>query len=329
MTESLQFSATALLPVLLVSLLGYLLKRFSVLTEEFFEFLHKLVFHAALPALIFLQIFRMDFTQMPEASFLLFCTVSMVVCYGGGMLACAVFIRDKKTAGAMAQAMTRSTFSIVGLPLAEGLFGAAGKLGASLLLAPVVIFNNAFAVLMLTVLNPAREKQRFSKTARSILAGIVKNPLIIGMLLALLLRVVFQGLSQSLGTVVTLPDFLLETLDSFSAIAQPLALLCLGAGFVKEGLRGRGRLAVVASCVKTIFLPLVFCTAAILCGFRGVELGLVCILFGGPTTISSYIMAKNMNSDEVLTGQVVLLSTVMSAFTLFFTFFLLHLNSLV
>ncbi len=314
MTESLGFSASALLPILLLALLGYLLKRLRVLSEEFFAFLHKLVFRAALPTLIFLQLYQMDFSAAPDASYLLFCCISMAVCYLAGMLLSAFLIRDKRKAGAMAQGMTRSTFSIVGLPLAEGLFGEAGLSCASLLLPPVVIFNNAFAVITLSVLNPEKEKGDFKKALHSIFFGILKNPLILGMLVAFLVK----------GLQIQLPEFIVSTVSDFSGIAQPLALLCLGAGFAKEGLTGRAHLALIASAVKTVLLPLIFCFAAILFGFRGVELGLVCILFGGPTTISSYIMAKNMGSDEVLTGQIVLLSTMMSAFTLFIFFFLLH-----
>ncbi len=315
MLDSFLFSASAVLPILLLSLLGYLLKRFHVLSEEFFNFSHKLVFQAALPALIFHQIYKMDFSVFPETRFLIFCIVAMCLCYGLGLLFCALFIKDRKKAGAMAQGMTRSTFSIVGLPLAEGLFGAEGLKLATLLLPSVIVFNNAFAVIMLTASNPKKEKGDWKKNLTPMFLGILKNPLILGMVIALLVK----------GIRLTLPLFVVETVSDFSAIAQPLALLCLGAGFAKEGLHGRIGLAVFAGIVKTVLLPLVFCGAALLCGFRGVELGLVCILFGGPTTISSYIMAKNMGSDEVLTGQIVLLATVMSTFTLFFAFFLLRL----
>lgn len=319
MIEALNFSATAILPILLMCAFGYALKRVRVLSEETSNFLHKLVFRAALPALIFLQIYQMEFSAFPKSSYLLFCVISMTLCYGGGLLVCAVTIKDRKKAGAMAQAMTRSTFSIVGLPLAGGLFGDAGLQLATLLLPIVIIFNNVFAVLMLSVLNPDRHGQNLKKTLVGILLGIVKNPLIIGMILALLVKLIN----------VTLPSFLMEAVTDFSAVAQPLALLCLGAGFAREGLRGRVHLALIASIVKTLVLPLVFGGLAIILGFRAEELGLVFILFGGPTTISSYIMAKNMGSDEILTGQVVLLSTLMSAFTLFFQFFVLHYIGLV
>lgn len=318
MLDSFSFSATAILPILLIALLGYLLRRFNVLSEEFFSHAHKLVFQAALPALIFYQIWGMDFSVFPNLNYWLFCVGAMTLCYSLGLVLSGVFIKDRKKAGAMAQGMTRSTFSIVGLPLAEGLFGTAGLQLATLLLPTVIIFNNVFAVLMLSVYAPEQQKGDLKKNVQNVLLCIVKNPLILAMVLALAAK------AFSLCLSVALPSFILSAVSSFSSIAQPLAILCLGAGFVRKSLRGRIRLALFASITKTVILPLVFCASAILFGFRDVELGLVCIIFGGPTTISSYIMAKNMGSDEVLTGQIVLLSTLMSAFTLFGLFFFLR-----
>lgn len=318
MTESILFSAGAILPILLICLLGYLLTKSSSFGEDFFDFLHKLVYRAALPALVFLQIYEMDWQTAPQIDYLLFCVVAMILCYSLGLLICALTIRNRRTAGAMAQGMTRSTFSIVGLPLAEGLFGQVGLTTATLLLPPAVILNNAFAVLMLTVLSERHGQGGARKTARSVLVGILTNPLILGMLLAFFVR----------ALSISLPAFVVSGVRDFSAIAQPLALLCLGAGFAKGRSRTRLGLASLAAVVKTVVLPLIFCSLAILFSFRGVQLGVVCILFGGPTTISSYIMAKNMDSDASLAGQIVLLSTVASVFTLFVAFFLLHATGL-
>lgn len=39
-------------------------------------------------------------------------------------------------------------------------------------------------------------------------------------------------------------------------------------------------------------------------------------MLGSPTTVTCYIMAKNMNNDEVLSGSIVVLATLLSSFTL-------------
>lgn len=319
MIDSLWFATSALLPILLLAVLGYFLKFFGLLSEEFYNSLHKFVFKISLPILIFVQIYNIEFSALPDTQYIMFCGLSMFICYGGGLAICAFLIKDRRKAGALAQGMTRSTFSIVGLPLAGGLFGEQGLALASLLLPLVIVFNNVFAVVILGVMAPREKRLNSASIVRKVTLGIITNPLILAMIFSFVLRLL----------PFRLPSFILNAAEDLGATAQPLALLCLGGGFAKEGLRGRIRLAIVGSMVKTIVLPFLFCAAAFLCGYRGVELGMVCILFGGPTTISSYIMAKNMDSDEVLAGQIVLLSTLMSAFTLFFAFFMMRFLELV
>jgi predicted permease len=60
-----------------------------------------------------------------------------------------------------------------------------------------------------------------------------------------------------------------------------------------------------------IFLPL----AAYL-GFRREELIAILVMLGSATTVSSFVMAKNMGHEGVLSSSVVMLTTLFSAFTL-------------
>ena len=76
-------------------------------------------------------------------------------------------------------------------------------------------------------------------------------------------------------------------------------------------------------------MPTVMVTAAALLGFRGVALGIILVLFGAPTAVSSYIMAKNMDSDYELAGQILLLTTMMCLFTIFIGIFVLKSLSLI
>ena len=53
-----------------------------------------------------------------------------------------------------------------------------------------------------------------------------------------------------------------------------------------------------------------------LVGFRGQELVAVLVMMGSATTLSSFVMARNMGHEGTLTSSVVMLSTLLSAFTL-------------
>lgn len=51
-------------------------------------------------------------------------------------------------------------------------------------------------------------------------------------------------------------------------------------------------------------------------GFRNQELMAILIMLASPTTVSSYIMAENMDNDGVLASSIIVLTTVLSSITL-------------
>ena len=73
-----------------------------------------------------------------------------------------------------------------------------------------------------------------------------------------------------------------------------------------------------------IFLP-----AAVLCGFRQEALVAVLIMLGSPTTVSGFVMARNMGHEGVLTASVVMLTTLLSAFTITAWIYLLRCLALI
>ena len=59
-------------------------------------------------------------------------------------------------------------------------------------------------------------------------------------------------------------------------------------------------------------------------GFRDSQMIAILIMVGAPTTVSCFVMAKNMNADSVLTPNVVLLSTPLSALSITFWLYLMR-----
>ena len=64
-------------------------------------------------------------------------------------------------------------------------------------------------------------------------------------------------------------------------------------------------------------MPAIFVTAAVLCGFRGIELVSMTVLFMSPSAVSSYTMAQQMDADGELAGQQVVFSTAFSIISIF------------
>lgn len=315
MLENLLFSVNAVLPIFLLVGLGWFLKKTSFLPDAFYAGSEKFVFKIGLPCMLFLNVAESTVENLENnIPLVLFCSASVVVAFLLLVLIVPLFVKENDKRGAFIQGAYRSNFGILGLPLAANLFGKEGAATAAILMPAAIIFFNVLAVVILTVYAPSDLKKKPSVLARDIAASVLKNPLIIAVVLGL--PFLFFNLE--------LPLFVGKTANNLSGTVSALALISLGAGFNRESLVGKVKYSVAAASVKTAVIPSLAVFAAYLCGFRGVQLGLVFILFGSPTAVSSYIMAKSMKSDHEMAGQILLLSTLMCLFTLFLGIFLLR-----
>ena len=87
------FSLNAILPVFLLMMIGILLKKIGLLNAEFSAAADKLVFRVALPAMLFTEVASASFSDVPEASFLLFVVASVSAAFLIVSFASAPFLR--------------------------------------------------------------------------------------------------------------------------------------------------------------------------------------------------------------------------------------------
>ncbi len=102
----------------------------------------------------------------------------------------------------------------------------------------------------------------------------------------------------------------------FSAMAIPLALLDVGSGMAGRRKPGRIGVTLVASSIKTVLGPVVY---GGLFALAGADRSVVAVMFlfgSAPTAMVGYTMAKAMGCDAETAGDIILVSTLMSAFTM-------------
>jgi len=271
------------------------------------------VFKVGLPVMLFLEVAKCSTEADFDGVLIAFLLISVTAAFLLASLLVPCFVRDREKCGSFVQGACRSNFAILGVPLAENLFGSSGTAAIAIVMPFVILMFNGYSVIILSIFSKSRENRLDRKAVMGIIKNIVTNPLIIGVLLAL----PFMLFGWEL------PVILDKSLVYTKNLATPLALICLGANFKSESMKGRVSLAVCASVIKTVILPAVMVVAAALCGLRHESLGVVLILFGAPTAVSSYIMAKNMENDHELAAQILLLTTVLCAFTMFGGIFIL------
>ncbi len=307
MIESVLFSVNTVAPIFVIVILGAVLGKCKFFSEDFLTVCDKLVFDVCLPCLIFKNIVGADLSKSLNFNLILFCCVTVIVSVVLLCLLVPIFIKDNRKRGAFIQGAYRSNSTILGITLAENMFPGEGAAAIATVLPLVVVLYNVFAVIELSIFAPSEIKLTKRQFLLKILKTVVQNPLIISIILAF----------AWIFTVKTVPTVMERSIDYLSSMAAPLALISLGANFRLNSLRGRITPAISSSLIKTALLPLAAVFSAVVMGFRGVPLGIIFVIFGSPAAVSCYIMAKQMKSDHHLAGQIMLISTLVSVFTLF------------
>lgn len=318
--ENFIFALNATMPVFLIILLGWGLRRFGLLNDAFCKVGNQYVFKVALPVSLFCSIARMDFYTDFHLSFCLYCFGVTVVMFLGVWALAWRFMPDRTMIGAFSQAAVRSSAAILGISFAVNIYGDSGMVPMMVLSS--VPFFNVFAVLILTF-SPAADGSVTEKSdgapVRKALINIAKNPIILGILI---------GLPFSLLRI-RLPEMIDSTLATVGGMASPVALLVIGASFSGTEAMTRWKPAAVASLIKLVVLPVLFLPPAAALGFRGSEMVAILIMVGSPTTIAAYVMARSMHQDGVLTSNAVVLTTLFSSVTITLCLAVLHALALI
>lgn len=305
------YSLNATVPVFLVMLLGWWLKRLRFLTDDFVSVADKLVFKVALPVLVFRDIAGADLSNDFNLKFVLFCFLGTCLFFGVTWIAAELCMKDKTMIGSFVQGSFRGSAAILGIAFAQNIYGDSG-LVPMMIVASIPLFN-IFSVIVLIRSANAGETDH-QAVVKKTLKGIVTNPIIIG---------IFAGIPFAL-LKVQFPPILAKSIDSVAALSTPLALITIGAGFSTGAAVKRWKLTAIATVIKLVLIPGIFLPVAVWMGFRNEELVAVLILTGAPTTVSSYIMAKNMGNDSALASGIVVATTLLSSVTLTVTIFILR-----
>jgi len=307
--ESLLFSLGCVLPLFVLILIGYILRRLGMINDNFVSVGTKVVFNVSLPVQLFVQIASSDLTNVFNPKLILFSLISTAILIALAWILIPRFVKGKAKQGASIQALFRGNFAILGVPLAINMFGQEGAAPASLLLPFIVPFYNAMAVVVLTIFSPEENASK-KIPVKKILKGIITNPLIIGIVL---------GIPFALCKV-TFPSVVTKCLNSIANLTTPLALICLGGQFSFKLAKANLKISIPITILKLV----VILSIAVAMGFRGGDLGAIFVLYSAPTAVASYVMAKNMHSDDDLAGQILVFTTFFSCFTLFLILFILR-----
>lgn len=336
------FTSNAVLPIVITIAVGYALKTLGVLPKNFFPLLNKLSFRCCLPCLLFYNVYNVQNIGdiASYGGIVLFVIISILVFYALGFLISILTTDDPRQKGVLLQASYRSNYAIIGISLATSLCIDGNQepvVIASILSSISIPIFNVLATIALTIFveDDGKEKKAFAKTAASILKKICTNPLILGVaagIAALVIRSFIPEriakcadgteISEKVFTIKSSVPFLYSTLKSLATAASTIALIALGGNFEFNAVGRLKKQIITGTFVRVVLCPAVCLLAAYKAGFRSLEFPALIALYGTPIAVSSVPMAAEMGNDAELAGQLVVWTTIASAFTLFVTIFI-------
>ncbi|MDR1129413.1 MAG: AEC family transporter [Prevotellaceae bacterium] len=308
------FSLNVVLPLFLLIAIGYAIKQIRFVSEDFLLEANKFVFKFPLPLMLFQNIrstFDDSLVVIFNTKLILSAFIGIVIVIAVLAVIVPLFGKRRATTGSLIQGIYRSNFIIYGLPLATSMYGDSAIIPVSMLLGMVIPVYNIMAVVILTVFSETKSDKSIPFSL--IVKNIFKNPLI--------LACIAGFLAGKLD--IRFPVFIDKPVDEISKIATPLALLVMGGLFKFKGLMDNFLMVFIASISKLLVIPLFAMIAFVCLGFRGLELATLLCLFATPTAVASYIMAENMGCDGEVSANIVVMSTALSAITIFMFIFVL------
>jgi malonate transporter and related proteins len=294
---------SALLPVFLMIVLGFVLKRSLMRLDTQWHGLERLTYYVLFPTLLIQTLVQADLSSVPVAgvggALLLAALVMSLLCLALRPL----FSRWKIDGPAFTSIFQGATRwqTFVALAVSSNLFGHTGLALASVAMVAIIPLVNVLSVWVL-----AQYASPVKQSVRAIVMTVVQNPLIWACAIGLAVNVMH----------VPLPKLWHDVADALGRSSLGIGLLVTGAGLHLEGLFRPSLAASVAVFFKLVLMPVLGVVLALWFGISGTSLVIVAVCSAVPTSSSAYVLARQMGGDAPLLAQIITLQTILAAITM-------------
>jgi malate permease and related proteins len=286
-----------IVPIFIVIGVGLVAGQRGYLPDAFLGPANRLVYHLAIPAMIFRAVATGDLQRQFNLPVLVVCLGTVATGYGIAHGAGRLQRLSRAARATFTQTAFHGNLGYVGLAVVFFHLGDEALGRAGILAGFIMILQNLLAVV---ALSSGGEGAAVSRWRR-----VMGNPVIVTALLGI-------GFSAAGFELPRMAD---QSLAIIARMALPLALLVIGATLSLHQIRSALKPALAASGIKLVVLP-----AIALVMFRGLMLAPeaylpALILLASPTATVAYVMGREMGGDTNLAAAVISLSTLMSGVT--------------
>ena len=289
-------------PIYLAIALGYVFTRRGLFAKADMQAFSKFTINLALPALLFNALSQRSLSEILNAQYLLaYALGSMAVLLGGLFWARKV---QGHTLSMMATGMSCPNSGFVGYPIMLLTLGPVAGVALAL---NMVVENLLLIPLLLAVSDSQGQPGQWKLALWQTLKGLVRNPMIIG---------IVAGFAFSL-TGVQLPAPLARTVNLFAQASAALSLFVIGGSLV--GLKAEGLKGTVSQIAlgKLFLHPLaMWAVLTWLVPITDPALRSAALLTGALPMLGIYTILSQRHGHGAISAATLLVTTVVSFFTL-------------
>jgi predicted permease len=290
----------AIFPIFALIVLGYIFKRASFPSDQFWPMVDKFTYYVLMPSLL---VYKLSFAKTDQnfsfdmiflgilaitVVFVIFLLIGKITSYNGASYTSII------------QGGIRYNTYIY-LAVIDSLYGDSGLVLGILFITFAIPLINLFCIGSFALYLNDSDKISIKK----IFISIIKNPLILACLL---------GGMINFGEIY-IPLSVEKTLDILSSSALGMGLLSVGVGLEISHIKSAKSELILSSFVKLLLFPLVMYVLAYMFGIDGIEMSVLMLFASMPTAISSYILAKELGGDTKLMSSIVTVQTLLSFVT--------------
>lgn len=331
-SDTFWFAFNAVMPMVLLMLLGWWLKRKGIFDENLLKRMNGFTFRFGLSAMMFRNTYTLSSLDDLQLNVITCVLASILVLAGMGWIEARLFTKCRSSRGIIIQNSFRSNFAIIGTTLAISIGGSAGGAAATSIQAAAIICFNVAAVLCLSVYS---DQPGHGAGPGTVLRGIITNPMILGQVAGIICLVAREmiprdGQGELVFSVAKDLPFLYSAVEGLADMASPLILILLGARINLKAVGNMKKELAVGVVQRLILAPAVGFSLVFLAQHMGILnatpalISALVGLYGSPVAAASAVMAEEMGGDAELARQYVVWTTICSVFSLIAWIFLLR-----
>ena len=312
MLQNFIICVNAVIPSAIYLIIGIILKVTGVMKDEEVKKFTHVVFVKLYPFIMFDNLYGKNIAENMDVKLGLYAVIFTAFQFAASWIFVCIIEKSNYERGAMIQALYRSNYVLMGFPIAVNLFGKGNITAVAIIMMLVVPFYNITAVILFETFRGG--KVNFGQMLKRILT----NPIIDGGIAAFIVMI--------LG--INLPQPIVNTIGTLSDATAPIAMILLGAALNINGFSSDRRRIAICTIGKLVVFPAIGIAGAVLLGIRDVQLIAVTLMVAAPIALASYAMASSMGGNGKLAGELVVVTTIASCFTIPIFLFILKTNGL-